>query len=366
MRRLIQYVLFFSLLFGLPLYSLGHVPRDSLAFEQVVQIGRGRVHYLEWHTSDQYLLADAIRGAWIYDEQLQDVAHVEVQNARFSPDGQWLLGGDDQNRLVLVDTTIWQAQKFLRGHHAPIAITAWHPLNPDIVATVDESSELIVWDIAQDKIIFRDIQIGDIRKMLWSPFGNYLAVMNSQGQIMAWDMINLRIQINVKDFETIPVFDFKWQSDTVIVRTLRNEKAEIWDIITRQISDLGYLIFNPTPFYDLQTSTGILNISPNQKLIADVAIRGLTIRDLATNEILQTPPTSLNWSSHLQWSHNSLLVAYASNRSDIHIWNVDNNQLQSINYVHTIISETITWSPKGEIISTGGYDSHAYLWDTTT
>ena len=374
MQRLIQYVLFFSLLFGLPLYSLGHVPRDTLAFEQVVQIGRGRVHYLEWHPNDQYLLADTIRGAWIYDENLQDVAHIEVENARFSLDGAWLAGGDAQNRLVLVDTATWQTQKFLIGHHAPIAITAWHPQNPDVLATVDERGELIVWDIHtenQIRVVSTSVNFDTPYRLRWNLIGTQLGVLDFYGRLAIWDLGTGSKNIELGQFpdsrysNSLFEQDFTWLDNHTIFRIWSGDggNSEVWDISTpRQLNSNAYSISE----HDLNVMARIKRISPDNQLIAWLMNANYEIWNASTQEVVQTPQWLSSWVRDGAWSYDSKFLAVVDNLGDLMVWNVEDNVIHAQNTIHSIITPSIAWRTDGQVIVSGSYGSEAYLWDSQT
>lgn len=81
-----------SLLFLLLLLSASTVSAEPLpVWRQVVAFGRGSIHYTE--TRNGLILAATYNDAWLYDAQtLKDVARIEIMQARFSPDGNYIYG----------------------------------------------------------------------------------------------------------------------------------------------------------------------------------------------------------------------------------------------------------------------------------
>ena len=78
---------------------LQHQPTTSAqedntgGFHEILRLGRGSIHNVEWHPTEPLILVDTARGAWLYDDTLADVGYLpDIRLARFSSDGKYIAG----------------------------------------------------------------------------------------------------------------------------------------------------------------------------------------------------------------------------------------------------------------------------------
>lgn len=356
-------------------FGITHFPIDSLSFHQTLQIGRGNIRNLEWHPDGEMLLVDTITGTWLYTDTLQDIVHLpNVFHGTFSSDGQWLAGTDSHNHIVLYNPQTFEQIMTLNGHHHEVVQLAWHPGDSNVLATVDKSGQILVWDMRDKKQYFKNRQFEDVVKIAWNPSGEMLAEMGSRGEVAVWDIPNSQIKFILGPFVSgafYTVFDFAWRNDTTLVRigTGDGGETEAWDIYSNLKLPAIY-----TQGVSLRREIVNVSISPDTKLEArggyvneeshyEAIVR---IIDSATQNILFELPAHYRWFGTMTWSADSLKLASTGIYGDLQTWNIGKRLQLGSSTLHAIIGGPVTWSNDGSMVATSSYTNAAHIWDAKT
>lgn len=208
--------------------------QSTPAYYETVRMGRGAVQRIQWQTHGDYILADTIRGAWIYrpsGSNLVDVTHLEdARLARFRPDGRVLAGVNEQNAITLWNTTVFTQTMSLRGHTAYVRALEWSP-DGSKIASADRDGTVLVWDATNAKQLLK-LHLNGADKLAWSHSGTYLAGEASQSRtVNVWDSAG-KLGFASTSFGA----NLLWRNDTQLLSPTDDETPEgpLWDMQTGQ------------------------------------------------------------------------------------------------------------------------------------
>ncbi len=315
---------------------------DPPSFRLTHQIGRGHIQSIEWNPTDDVILVSTIRGAWFYDDLLNDLGHIEAARlATFSPDGTLVAGVDEENRITLWDSNTYTSVGIMPGHEALVTAIAWNPTG-DLLATADLSGNLIVWDIGQQQTISTWRISGLVKTLRWKPDGTMLAILITDTAVYVYD-VRQAYQI----FQSLPTrccgddpsVDIAWVDDGTLARLVAGDgnKAELWDVET------GDLISEVWPQVNAELWWPSA-FSPDATLLAFGNFSVVEIIDRATNEKLYEFDDPLWYVSHLVWSHDSTRLVAIGAYSEIYLWNVSTVTRLAENLEHAQPAPRPIWS----------------------
>jgi WD40 repeat protein len=155
--------------------------------------GRFLAHAGLGEPSDGGFLASA---AWVYvfdlekRQRIWKFRHgshrVYATAVTWSPNGQWLVSGDDNGLAVIWEATTGQQVTSVQMHTTTIRVLAWSPDGRRIASGGDDQAVLI-WDPSGGEELLRlDVPAG-VTHLQWSADGRRLAAACKDGTIQIWD-----------------------------------------------------------------------------------------------------------------------------------------------------------------------------------
>lgn len=349
------------------LAGIFHAPYESLVFHRTLQIGRGNIQSVNWHPQAEVLAVGTVTDTWIYTDTLTDIAHIpDEQHPTFSPDGRWLATSDKSHHIVFRDAKTFEQKFRLRGHNHKVSLSAWHPTNLNVLATIDESGMLIVWDVAMQRAIYKNRQIENPVKILWSPSGDKIAAMDELAEMQIWDIVHkapyLYLAAMLSSHYAAKA-DFSWGSDTHLSRGWWGDGAdeEQWNILEGHIvSDTSG---SPLEFFGV-----FYKKSPDKVYALSVDGRVVVI-DNSIGEVILDSPSHLEWSWWsivAVWSPNSQKFAIFDATNSLETWGIRTSYPLGFSDLHSQIGKIVSWRDDGKIIATSSTINKAYLWDGLT
>ena len=109
------------------------------------------------------------------------------RSVAWSPDGKYIVSGDDNHNVYLWDITTEQmAYSFRSGHTNQIQSVAWSP-NGQYIASGSLDNTVKIWSFVTKKLILTySHHKNQVWSVGWSPDGQYIASASVDGTVQIW------------------------------------------------------------------------------------------------------------------------------------------------------------------------------------
>ncbi|MEX2307121.1 MAG: protein kinase [Pirellulales bacterium] len=298
-----------------------------------------------------------------------------VYSAKFSPDGKLVATGGYDKRLMIWSPDEVQPvdigrrldrqpdpkpnYQILSAHDGPVRSVAFSP-NGQLVLTGSEDNTIRIWDVAAGKAVktLRGHGSG-VRACAFSPDGEWVLSGGDDQRARLWNMQGYQ------EVRVLHATVFSGHEDAVlaarfsrdgrhIVTASRDRTASLWDAATgkplrRFEEGHEFLVSGAAFFLDgLHLATGAGDNS--------VRIWNLTA---GTEEVLLSPTGRIGT---LAVSPDGNWVATGSTGTEIKIWNARTGELAATLSGHTAEISALAFSPTGESLASGGNRGRVRLW----
>lgn len=295
----------------------------------------------------------------------------EILALAFSPDGTVLAssGGEPDYPVRLWSVANRQLRDTLFGHTGWTSALSFSVDGKTLVSGSDDHT-VRLWDIQTGKLKgLLDEHQDDVNSVAFSPDGRTLASCSSDGTIHLWNVHIGKISAILKGPAKFPekVNTIAFSPDGKTLASATANQIWLWDTSTKQIKEVL------EEHAELVTT---VVFSPDGKTIAS-ASRDWTLRlwDVSTGKLRKTFGEHSSSVNTVAFSPDGKTIASAS-RGLIHLWDTKGALLQLWyartgehleNLIHHIDSvRTVVFSPDGQLIASGGYDSRLRLWNANT
>ena len=331
-----------------------------------------------------------------------------VLTVAWSPDGKRIASGSDDKTVRIWDSVGGKELQTLSGHTAGVKCVAWSA-NGQRLASGDSMQTALIWDVEFGKLIWtfklancpsflalsadglriacgfptHEVQLWDVTKgtfcclrsgrqvdcLAWSCDGQWL-VTGSARAVCVWNTNNGEILWRRKTGGGA-VYSVRWSSgerDTVIGTTFG--QARTWDAENgRLLRELRNTLWNAA-----RKAAGPLRWDSNDQWLAhsdgdSVQVFQAECPREHCHLVGHTKP--VKW---MDWSADGQQLATCSDDMTLRIWDIENAQPEEIGEegeesmlapeavaFHQIHS--LTWSPDGRLIATGGDDELVKVWN---
>ncbi len=374
------------------------------------RLGKGRIHQLKYfHDGKRLAVATAI-GVWIYDVQTGEALDLltghtaQVKSIVFSPDGETLAIGSEDNTIQLWDTKTHKLNAKCIGHEKDVNLLVFSPDSKMLVST-SKDWKMRLWDVQTGKslktitgcgaedmyaitytldgamfltfryddrfegyIEFWDGKTGEFvesvlieTKFEAASFSSYCKILaiigNYSSPLQFWDVESGKLlQSAEKCDESYESLEFSPDGRNVITIG-KWDSVSIWDVSTAErLNSMSFGKPNNSGTY-----------SPDGKTIASGSDDGsIRFWDAATGELKNTitgHTDSRIFSAAFSPDGSTLATG---GESKIQWWNPQTGKrLKTITEPRSSV-HTIKYSPTAKIFATGGTSKKARLWDAKT
>ena len=285
-------------------------------------------------------------------QYLGHVASVYIGN--FSPDGRFIVTGDDDGTVRLWHTQTGQEIRQFIGHTNLVNSVMFSPDGRHILtAGIDNTARL--WDVESGEEVRRITGLGAIWSARYSPDGQYIAVAEDS-DISLWD-ISSGQEIWRADGHTGTIFYSDFSLDGRFLATASNDgTARLWDVLSgkelRQFTGHAEYLSNAT-------------ISPDGRfLLTTSGDRTLRLWDIETGAELRRFVGHSDIVISGWFSPNGRTILSSGHDGTARLWDVQTGQELRRIVGHTGVVRTV-FSPDGRNFLTVGEDRSVRLWETT-
>lgn len=286
---------------------------------------------------------------------------VSVYTVAFSPDGQLLASGGNNNKAILWSVTNRKEQTTFRGHTKSVMSVVFSP-DGKALASASHDGHIRLWNVDSKRrhAVFTHTRTGWVRGVAFSPDGQLLASGggNQHGSVMLWDVGgNQRINPMVGHAAIVESVAFS-PDGRLLASASRDKTVKLWDVNTQQIRK------------DLTKHKSVVYavaFSPDGKTLA-TSSRDYTIKlwsvssgeDFATFEIGRDRYV---YAEALAFSPDGKHLASACVDHSVILWDVEKRRAVNTLRGHDGAVTSVAFSPNGKHLASGSRDRTVLLWN---
>ncbi len=286
-----------------------------------------------------------------------------VQDVEYSPNGQLLASGGDDNTIILWDTnTLQRVGLPFYGHEAGITGLAFSP-DGNRLASSSRDASVIIWDMTTGLPVQRlSGHQNWVLSVVYSPNGQMIASAGGDGRVVLWDANN-GTALRTLEGHTDSVFSVAFSPDG---QTLASGSGDgqviLWNVEDgleiQRLAAHQSAVFNVAFSPDGQTlaSGGGDNVAIVWGI--DLSARGAAVQPIYT---LIGPTRAI---LGLSYSPDSSTLAVGTAENVVMLW--DLATAQRIGDALTGYNDwvySVSFSPSGNRLASGSSDGSVVLWD---
>lgn len=279
---------------------------------------------------------------------------------QFSPAGKSLIIRGAKNSLLVIE-----GKDFNNGHSISwpqtehIQAIDVHP-SLDLVAAAGDKGQVNIYTITTGTL-FHTIDTDEIRRLAWSPNGEYLAGAARGGKILLWDKYGKRVATLFEfDVETLNSVKLS-PNEEFIVWSGKQSYVRIWNLKT------GMTSRSPDIHKDIISD---VSISPNSKVLVTAGgDKKIGVWSLPTMSKIAEQTNQPNPITAIRWSRDGNFYASGDGKGIFKIWDARTHKSVQVfadenRWTWPIIN--LSWSPDSRYLAVGYATSHYQVWDVNT
>ena len=237
-----------------------------------------------------------------------------VNSVAYSPDGQTLASGSNDNTIKLWNVNTGKLLQTLKSHSYSVNSVAYSP-DSQTLASASGDNTIKLWNVKTGELL-QTLKSHSVNSVAYSPDGQILSSASGDKTIKLW---------NVKTGELLQTFT-------------------------------GH-------------SNGVYSVaySPDGQTLASGSF-DYTIKlwNVKTGKLLQTLEGHSSWVNSVAYSPDSQTLASASSDKTIKLWNVKTGKLLQTLKGHSDWVNSVAYSPDGRTLASGSGDKTIKLWNVNT
>ena len=290
-----------------------------------------------------------------------------IQSLAFSPNGQILASGSNDQTVKLWNVSTGECLQTFLGHSNRVFFTTFSP-NGQTLVTGSEDQTVRVWDVNTGSCLrVLEIPINWVLSIALSPDGQTLATGSDGTTVKFWDLATGEC-IKTLPYYNTQVWAVAFSPDgKTLVTGSEDKTVKIWDILTGNCLQTLHEYSNSRIWLVAINPDGqsLLSVSENQIM---------KLWDFHTGQCLRTVDGYSNWILSVAFSPDGQMLASSSEDQQVRLWDVDTGQcLQTLQgHTHLVSSVTFAYTVdigkyhKSQILASCSDDTTIKLWDVST
>ena len=282
----------------------------------------------------------------------------------FNGDGRTLASGGADQTVCLWDVQARKPLRTLQGHEQGVPALAFNP-QEDLLASSHWGQAIHLWDVGDPEALaagrVRNTLRGHRQKipaLTFSPDGHILASASDDQTIRLWD-IQTGECLHTLYGHTSFVASLAFHPDNKILASGSfDQTIRLWDAASGDI-------FNILRGHTDNIRTVVF--SPDGRILAsggdDQTIR---LWDFRRGEFLRSLHNHTNRVYSVAFSPNGRILASGGVDQTIHVWDARSGDVRHILHEHGNAVSSVAFSPDGQLLASGSYDQTICLWHIET
>ena len=382
-------------------------PTWNLPEGAVARLGKGTAEAVAFSSDGQVLAVAGNLGIWLYDVAtsrelalLAGLGHTEgVGSISFSPDGSLLVSGDGDGKVIFWDISSQTQLATLQGHTEGVNSVSFSS-DGSLLASGGEDGKVIVWHVSSRTQIVPLPHTEGVNSVSFSPDDSLLASGGEDG-VIVWDVSSQTQIVPLPHTEGVSSVSFS--PDGSLLASGGEDGVIVWDVSSRTRVATLYDGFSPVSFspnssvlafggedgvivWDVSSRTrvatlphtgwtGSVSFSPDGSLLASEGWDGVIVWDVSSQTQLSILPDGDGVGSVSFSPDGSLLASgerdpWGGNPwyedGDVILWDVSSRSQLAILQGHTSRVRSISFSPDGSLLASGGKDGDVIVWDVSS
>ena len=286
-----------------------------------------------------------------------------VTSIAFSPDGNTLVSGSSDQKIIFWDVTSGNRLRTLGGYINHIYTLTWKPNKKDgkqqLIASSGTSSSIRIWD-ANKGCLETTIQGHQswIPMIAWSPDGNILASASFDRTIRLWNPDNGQC-LQVLEGHGDIVYAVDWNPNGKVLATASGDLTiKLWNLHSGQ----SFSTLKGHEYWVCKVAW-----HPHGQLLASGGFDS-TVRlwDTNSGECVKVFRVEQTLFCFVDWSPDANTLVFPGNEYTIQLWDISNDKRLKTLKGHTEPITWVTFNYNGNLLVSGSTDKTARIWDVET
>ena len=354
----------------------------------VRRLGRGVFSEVAYSPDGRWLAVAGSIGIWIHDAHTLNPVKLltghtgSVESVSFSPDGNTIATGGNDDPVRLWDVNTERHIKTLTGHTGSVESVSFSP-DGNTIATGGNDNTVHLWAVNTGRHINTLIGHTDsVNSVSFSPDGNTIATGGNDNTVRLWDVNtgrHVKTLTDVKSLMTVLTFDGDEIVGEYVSGTMDDDEIvlivdgseETFD--TFDLEEATIIVHRESEVHT--DSVNSVCFSPDSKTIAsggdDDTVR---LWDVNTGTHIKTLTGHTGEVSSVSFSPDGSTIASGGDDNTVRLWDADTGRHIKTLKGHTEDVLSISFSPDGQTLASGSGSLYSFspednmvrLWDANT
>ncbi len=270
-----------------------------------------------------------------------------VQSLTFSHDGKILASGSNDQTVRLWDVHTGQCLQTLLGHSNRVIFITF-TLNGQTLVTGSDDQTVRLWDVNTGSCLrVLEIPINWVLSIALSPDGQTLATGSNRTTVKFWDLATGECINTLPDYNShVWAVAFSPDGKTLVTGS-EDKTVKIWDVLTGKCLQTLYED-SDSPIGDRDASRiWLVTVNPDgQTLLSINENQSMKLWDIDTGQCLRTVNGYINWILSVAFSPDGQILASSSQDQRVRLWDIETGKCLRTLQGHNNLVSSVTFASK--------------------